>query len=250
MTSPVLAAAPGDSLQTVHEKLIERDISSLAVVDGDRLVGVVSRTDLLRVGRRDAGAAHDADLLTFPNKTASELMSPKPQTVLVTTSIADAAARLVEHEIHRVFVTDGDAVVGVLSARDVMGAIRDNRDERPLSAFMSSPVVTVQADEPISFATDRLAKSHVTGLVVIDDQAWPIGVFTQVEALESKDHPRDTAVEEVVSWEMIHLEHDRKMYRAAAQAAALGARRVIAVSDRKIVGILTGLDFARAASNA
>jgi hypothetical protein len=47
---------------------------------------------------------------------------------------------------------------------------------------------------------------------------------------------------------MLALETTTPLHRAAAQAAALRVRRVIAVKNRRIEGILTGLDFARAAA--
>ena len=46
---------------------------------------------------------------------------------------------------------------------------------------------------------------------------------------------------------MLSLEADTPLHRAAAQAEALRVRRVIVVNNRQIEGILTGVDFARAA---
>ncbi|MND08076.1 hypothetical protein D3C83_304660 [compost metagenome] len=46
---------------------------------------------------------------------------------------------------------------------------------------------------------------------------------------------------------MLCLALDTPLHRAAAQAAATTARRVIVTEKRQMVGILTGLDFARAA---
>jgi hypothetical protein len=47
---------------------------------------------------------------------------------------------------------------------------------------------------------------------------------------------------------MLCLDQDTPLHRAAAQAASMDVRRVIAVRDRRLRGILTGIDFARAAS--
>jgi hypothetical protein len=46
---------------------------------------------------------------------------------------------------------------------------------------------------------------------------------------------------------MLALEVDTPLHRAAAQAEAMRVRRIIAVKGRRLEGILTGLDFARAA---
>jgi CBS domain-containing protein len=77
---------------------------------------------------------------------------------------------------------------------------------------------------------------------------WPVGIFTQVEALESRDVPRNTPVEDVMSSRILALRPDTLLHRAAAQAAATRVRRVIVQDGDRLAGILTGLDFARAAS--
>lgn len=162
-------------------------------------------------------------------------------------AVSEAAKRMVKDRIHRVFVIDGDKLAGILSTKDVMAAIKDKRDNTPLSEFMSTPVFSVRATEPISLATDRLAKAHVSGLVVVDEDEWPVGVFTQLEALTSKDVPAETPVDDVMNPAMLCLQVNTPLHRAAAQAAALRVRRVLCVEDRRVRGILTGIDFARAA---
>ena len=49
MSSPVLTVAPTETAQQAARVLIERKINALPVVDDGRLVGIVSRTDLLRL---------------------------------------------------------------------------------------------------------------------------------------------------------------------------------------------------------
>ena len=85
------------------------------------------------------------------------------------------------------------------------------------------------------------------GGIVVTENNWPVGVFTQVESLLAASLPRDTPVEEVLSPAMLCMGADTPLHRAAAQAAATRARRVIVTEGRDMVGIITGLDFARAA---
>jgi CBS domain-containing protein len=49
MTSGVVTVAPTDTAHRAARLLIERKINALPVVEGDRLVGIVSKTDLLRL---------------------------------------------------------------------------------------------------------------------------------------------------------------------------------------------------------
>ena len=247
MSAPVHTVREDDSLQTVQRRLGELAISSLAVVSGEgELVGVISQADLIRVGRRQAGSRAKAALLTVPDKKVSSRMTSKVVTVDSREPVAVAAKKMVESRFHRIFVMDSGELVGVLSTKDVMLAIRDKRVNYPISQWMSSPVFTVRHNEPISLATERLAKARVTGLVVVEGDL-PVGLFTNREALEARDEPRDLPVEEAMSAAMLALPVDTPLHRAAAQAAELNVRRIVAMSGGKMEGILSGIDFARAA---
>jgi CBS domain-containing protein len=247
MSSPVHTVSPDDDLNEAWRRMHGLSVSSLPVVTAEqRLVGVISRTDLIRIGRRQAGSRAKAALLTLPEKKVERRMTREVVTVAPGDSVALAARKMVEGHVHRVCVEAEGRLVGLLSTVDVMHAIRDKRVNVPISRYMSSPVFTVRCSEPISLATERLEKAHVSGLVVVDD-GWPVGLFTQAEALESRDLTRDTHVEHAMSSAMLALECDTPMHRAAAQAAETRVRRVIAVRGRLMEGILTGIDFARAA---
>jgi signal-transduction protein with cAMP-binding, CBS, and nucleotidyltransferase domain len=142
-------------------------------------------------------------------------------------------------------VVDRGRLIGVTSTKDVMRAVRDRRVTTPIRQLMTDAVITVEFDDTVSVALERLEKARISGLVVVEDD-WPIGVFTQIEALESKDVAHDTPVEEVLSPAMLCLDVATPLHRAAAHAGAMDVRRIIAVHDRRIEGILSGIDFARA----
>ena len=247
MSSPAHSIRTDESLDAAHTLLAGLGISSLAVVtDDESLAGVISMTDLLRVGRIQAGSNVKAALLTLPNRSVEKHMTREVATVSPDEPIRLAASKMVRGPFHRVFVERDGRLVGVLSTKDVMLAIRDKRVTTPIARWIRSPVFSVRANEPISLATDRLERAHITGLIVVED-GWPVGLFTQREALEARDCPRDMRVEDAMSSAMLALDVDTPLYRAAAQAAELRVRRVIAVKQRSVEGILTGIDLARAA---
>jgi predicted transcriptional regulator len=251
MNAPAQSVTESDTLETVRKRLEALRISSLAVVnDTNGLAGVISMTDLIRVGRIQAGSRPDSALLTLPNQQIHEVMSREVVTVGPKDPISLASRRMLEGHIHRVYVMDQGKLIGVLTTRDLALAIRDKRVRQSIEEWMSTPVFTVRADEPVSVATERLVKAHVTGLVVLEDD-WPIGLFTQREALRSMDHRRETHVDQVMSSAMLVLNQKTPLHRAAGQVAALHVRRVVAIDDhRRVSGILTGADFARVTADA
>lgn len=244
MSTPVRTVASDAPLSSAREAM-GSDISSVVVVDDGRPVGVVTRTDLLRAGTLATGRRPRDLLLELPDRPVSEIMTSPVATVGVSTSVREAGKRMSKERIHRLFVTSDDgSLAGVFSTKDITRCVAEQKVRLPITTYMSSPVFTIRAEEPIAMATERLEKARVSGLVVVED-GWPVGVFTQRESLAASSLARDTPVEEAMSPALLCMHVDTPTHRAAAQAAATTVRRVIATEDREMKGILTGLDFAR-----
>ncbi|MCC6558589.1 MAG: CBS domain-containing protein [Polyangiaceae bacterium] len=248
MNAPVLTVAEGARLPDVHRALIDENVSCAPVVDAKGLpIGVLSRTDLLRIGQMTTKTHAGEMLLTLPDRPARELMHTGVFTVTPDTQVSQAARVMVDRRVHRVFVEEGGRLVGVLSTKEVLLALRDRKVATSIGEAMSAPAFTIPASAPLSLAVERLAKAHVSGLVVVDEEEWPVGTFTQLEALLARDVATDAPVEDVMSYAMLCLGVRTPLHRAAAHAHATRARRVLATEDRQVKGVLTGLDFARAA---
>jgi CBS domain-containing protein len=248
MTSRVASVGPHAVLPHVAQELDHHAVSALPVVDDHgAILGVISRTDLLRVGRIQAGSHRQAAVLTLPGQSAGELVRASARAPLVTalsTPLRDAARTMCENRVHRLFVVDAGRLVGVLSTLDLTTAVSEAKLDGPITQIMSSPVFSVKAQQPLSAAVERLEHARVAGLVVIDD-GWPVGVFTQIEAMQARDLPRETRVDEVFDPSMLCLPVETRIYRAAAQARRLAARRIIVCRGSEVEGIVTGFDFAK-----
>lgn len=247
MTRPVISVEPDTPLDRVYRVLSERSISCVPVVEtGGRAVGVISRTDLLKLGRLSMGPLGRVQALSWPAATAGEKMHAGVVTVSADTQVATAARILVKQRIHRVFVASGLGVQGVFGTKEILHAIRDKRPTSPIGDHMSTPAYTVPVTSEVSRAMDRLWSAHVGGLVVVDEEERPIGLFTQVEALLARDLPPEAPLEGAMSYAMLCLHVSTPLYRAAAHAQATRARRVLVTEDHRVIGVMTGLDFARA----
>lgn len=248
MTRKVRSIEPGATLSQAHHILREHSFSCLPVVEEGRVLGVLSRTDLLKIGQPERRGPAQKALLSLPDKRVVDAMKTEPVCVTPTTTVAAASALMVARHIHRVLVIDKGELTGVFSTRDVMDVLQAHKVRSPISDYMSTPVLGVGVDATIDRATEQLQSTGVSGLVVLEDE-FPVGLFTQVEALQSAAEPATTRVEEAMNYALLCLDLRTSMHRAAAQARATRARRVIAVEHRRIWGILTGLDFARAATS-
>jgi CBS domain-containing protein len=244
----LVSVKPETPLTEVHELLLEHDISSVPVIDDHgKLAGILSTTDLLREARIDIEGPGARARVTPPARAASDLMRRDVISVDHEASLSDAAGAMVKHRIHRVVVTRGGAPVGVLSTRDAMRAVFDQRIESPLERVMTAEVQTIDEGDTIRTAVQRLGDANVRGLVVVDGR-WPVGVFTHTEAIEARALPSmflDTPVERVMSYETICLDVGTPLYRVAGHAIQMRVRRILAVHQRELRGIVSGFDLVR-----
>jgi CBS domain-containing protein len=110
MNPDVKTAAPTDTFAQVAALLHEHGISSVVVLDGDALAGIVTERDLVNLVSDGA----DPKITT-----ASERMTTDLDTVGPKTDIAEAAEHMASRKIRHLPVVDGDRLVGIISIRDL-----------------------------------------------------------------------------------------------------------------------------------
>lgn len=89
------------------------------------------------------------------------------------TSVAEVVALLSERRIGAVPVMDGDAVVGILSERDVLHCLADEGAAmlaKRAVEVMTAPPVTVTRDTPILAALGTMTRRRVRHLPVVEGE--------------------------------------------------------------------------------
>lgn len=240
MTTPVETVRLGESLIAANELFAAQGVSALGVVDDEGLLkGVISRTDILH-----AAVYSHGETFRVPDRPVEELMKSPALKVSLDAAVAEAAKLMLKNHVHRVFITRDGKPEGVLSTRDLMRAVREKRLKTPISEIASGSVVKCKADDPIALAVDRLDLSNKHGLVVVEGD-FPVGIFDQASALESRRLPPHTAVEHAMDVRILILPGEIGMGRAAEQALSMNVRRILIENDIGVSGIVGGLDFAR-----
>lgn len=117
MTPEVIAVAPDKTIQGTAQLMSECRVSSVLVMDGERLCGIV--TD------RDVRARAVAEGLDF-NCPVSEIMTPSPETIEPEATYFDATLFMTRAKIHHIPVVRNDRVLGIVTASDLMLARQDD----------------------------------------------------------------------------------------------------------------------------
>ncbi len=240
MSSPVETIEIGESLVVANELFAEQGVSALGVLNEEgELKGVISRTDLLHAAIYTHG-----ETFRVPNRAVEELMQSPALQVPPDAPLSEAARLMRKHHVHRIFVTQNHKPKGVVSTRDLMRAVREKRLKTPLSDIASGSIVKVKAEDPIALAVDRLELSNKHGLVVVEG-SYPVGIFDQACALQSRRLPPHTAVEHAMNVRILILPGGMGIGRAAEQALGMNVRRILIQNAHGVTGIVGGLDFAR-----
>ncbi|WP_030546954.1 CBS domain-containing protein [Streptomyces albus] len=122
MTSEVVRAVAATPFKDIARWLDEHGISGMPVVDDDeKVIGVVSVSDLMDAHISGEGAVLETGPETGGAPAAGELMTSPAVTVRALDSIAHAARTMARHQVERLPVVDEeDRLVGIVTRRDLL----------------------------------------------------------------------------------------------------------------------------------
>jgi len=132
--SGAIAVAPDSTVLAALKTLADHDIGAVLVLQGDRLVGILSERDCVRkveLAGRAAAGVQVRDIMT------SKVLSVRPdQTARECRKIMGDA------RIRHLPVVDGGRVVGVLSSKDILDEVIAE-DERVIQQLETERLVTM-----------------------------------------------------------------------------------------------------------
>jgi len=115
MTPKVIAVTPDDSVAEAARLMKEHGIGSVVVMEGDKLVGILTERDIITrfVAKEDGRRPEDVKV--------REIMTKNPILINENEDLIEAARIMSEKNVRRLIVVDkAGKVTGVISARDVV----------------------------------------------------------------------------------------------------------------------------------
>lgn len=133
MTTEVVSVGPQTTVREIASLLIQRRISAVPVLEGGRLIGIVSEGDLMRRPETDtdSGASPWLSLFAGPGvapdrfakvhgMTAREVMTRDVVTIAPDAPLDEVARLLESRRIKRVPVVEGRRLVGIVSRANLL----------------------------------------------------------------------------------------------------------------------------------
>jgi CBS domain-containing protein len=120
MSRDLLTVSPGDSLSEVAQRMVDRDVGAVLVMDGSDLSGILTERDVLR-----------AVAAGIEEKTVvSDWMTRDPETMGPDDTTQHAAVLMIHGGFRHLPLVEGSDVVGMPSIRDLMRVVLDNAAPR------------------------------------------------------------------------------------------------------------------------
>ena len=184
MVKDVITVPQTMQLGEVAKLMLEKGIGSVPVMDGDKMVGIVSKADFvtLAVG------------IAFDKITVKELMTKDLKSVSPTERLIHARRVMLEAHVGRLPVIEDETLVGMITSKDLMRAFIDFRKNVPekyqksqikevsVEDIMSSNPIFTSKDETISEVSKIMMETGYKGLPVVED-GKVVGIITQTDIL-------------------------------------------------------------------
>jgi CBS domain-containing protein len=236
-----------------HARQLMRDhyLRSLVVVDeSDRLVGMLSDEDIIRV------TSTRSDVTVGGYAMQSPTVTPDMDVMV-------AAKLMVQSRQDRVPVvmsTTDRTVVGILSSMDILRNIGIPKNiPGEIQAIMTKKVKTCLPEDKVGTVLGHMLETDYTGLPVVSKKDEPIGMITRRDILKSgfvrneveddrRTRPKDSPkVEKVMSTPIYTLSENDSVMSAIEMIIHYEIGRVTIVNQQgKISGIVDRQDLLRA----
>jgi len=121
MTREVITLTLEDTLYSAEKRMKKNHIRHMPVVKGDKLIGLISLSDLQRISFIDAYSKEGTEDTPIYNMIdIRDLMIKNPLTATPKTTILEVSKLLASKEFHSLPVVEDDKLVGIITTTDLL----------------------------------------------------------------------------------------------------------------------------------
>jgi predicted transcriptional regulator len=182
MEKDFVVAHPDEALEVLLADVGKPGLTMIPVVQGRKLVGVVTKADLLRLVKSDVELAQIMK---------TELHSVGPGERLV-----HARRLLLDNDIARLPVLEGGKVTGIIAEHEIATAFagfknadahvqKANIRDLEVGPYMRRKVVTGKPDMTAKQAAQAMMDNHVGALMVVDKGGVVQGIVTRTDLIRT-----------------------------------------------------------------
>jgi len=127
MTPHPIVLILNDGLEKAEILFKEHKMRHLPVVQGEKIVGIISMTDLARISFVDSYDPNDFSLDTsvYELLTLEQIMVCNPKCIHPNDTVKDTAEHFLSAEYHALPVVENDKLVGIVTTTDLLKYLLD-----------------------------------------------------------------------------------------------------------------------------
>jgi CBS domain-containing protein len=129
MTKDIITINANENLSKAGDLMDKNHFRHLPVVEGDKLIGILSKTDLLRLGFNDRMGELESQIGAnlYDVLNVGQVMVAHPMFISESMSIAEASQKMIEEEFHALPVVDDEnKLAGILTSSDALRFFIEN----------------------------------------------------------------------------------------------------------------------------
>jgi len=170
MTSDVVRVEIPGNRDDVLKILKRTGISGVPVIKSKKLVGIITRKDLL----------------SKPEETQlGLLMTAKPLTIEPDADLREAARILIEKRIRRLPVIEGGHLIGLLSVADVIHALSQMKNKEEIKDKYTSKTFALWEETPLPVVGRVMEISGVDAVPILDAENKLQGIISERDLIRS-----------------------------------------------------------------
>ncbi|MDO9517102.1 MAG: CBS domain-containing protein [Methanosarcinaceae archaeon] len=175
MSSPVYVITPDEPISHARKLMLKHKIGSIIVVDNDKMVGIVTKSDLVK---RLAQAEPIWRRRPIDKVPINLVMTELPIiTIYPGASIKQAVDLMLENNINNLPVTK-NSVIGIVTQKDIVKYISEQSLDTKVSDAMGECFISVHRHHTINHVIDEMERNEVNKVIVIDDAEEAVGIIS------------------------------------------------------------------------
>jgi len=170
MTPDVVSVEIPGNRDDVLKILKRTGISGVPVLKEGKLVGIITRKDMLR-------KAEETQL--------GLLMTRNPTTIGPDASLADAATLIIEKKVRRLPVVEDKVLVGILSVADLITAIAQLKFKGEIKDTFTSTTFALWEETPLTLVGRVMEISGVDAIPILDNEGVLSGIISERDLIKN-----------------------------------------------------------------
>ncbi len=197
MNPEVIFAELPNTRENVLELFKKFNISAVPVLKNGKLVGIVTRKDILRKIEEDQLAL---------------LMTPNPTYVTPETDIEEIVDIFTSTAFRRLPVVKDGKLVGIITVRDVIKLLAEMNIDKAIKDYIHSNAICLWQETPLNVAGEIMRVANAEACPVLDDKAKVVGIIDEKilltetlieEFIESTQYASSSDSDDTWAWDGI-----------------------------------------------